>query len=81
MSHKGTHHLSVLRNIPLVILEDVVVDGEERHIEVVGVDFVIHPDLLKDAVVDGEYGLSRRLCHYKPETMKMLLLHCCSTHT
>jgi len=31
-----------------VILEDDVVDGEERHIEVVGVDFV-----LEDAVVDG----------------------------
>jgi hypothetical protein len=37
-----------------VILEDVVVDGEERHIEVVGVDFVIHAELLQDAVVDGE---------------------------
>ena len=45
-----------------MILEDVVVDGEERHIEVVGVDFVIHAELLQDAVVDGEYGLSRRLC-------------------
>jgi hypothetical protein len=69
----------VLRNIPLVLLEDVVVDGEERHIEVVGEER--HIEVVGDAVVDGEYGLSRRLCHYKPETMKMLLLHCCSTHT
>ena len=37
-----------------MILEDVVVDGEERHIEVVSVDFVIHADLLQDAVVVGE---------------------------
>jgi hypothetical protein len=37
-------------------LEDAVVDGEERHeerhIEVVSVDFVIHANLLGDAVVD-----------------------------
>ena len=37
-----------------MILEDDVVDGEERHTEVVGVDFVSHADLLEDAVVDGE---------------------------
>jgi len=30
-----------------VILEDVFVDGEEQHIEVVGVDVVIHADLFK----------------------------------
>jgi hypothetical protein len=59
-------------NIPLVILEDDVVDGEERHIEVVGVDFdfIIHANLnLVKKVVNGvlkRLGLRRTksVLHY-----------------